>query len=420
MIGRVKIGLLRDKTTIVVLFQNAGNVFAYLFQIGLAKVLTTEDFGSFNALFAISLVLAAPAISVQLLVAKAIVELPEAKQCDRLQRLFGVAFLSALLLTFIVALGLYLVRGQIAVTSAVQLSMTGAIVGSQFLASVLSGAIQGLRLYTAFGFATGLIPLMRFVFLLLAVFASQLGSTVALGLCVASNLVAVIYCARRLPRSGVVKEAWCETWHWIVRALFVGAGSAGMFLGSAFVMFFSNIDIVLVRVYCTETESGQYAASAVIGRIIFLVPMALAQVLFSESVHERTRGKSPLPRLIRSLAMTMLIAGPITLACWIAPELLVRLVVGARYVLAAAYLPWIALAMLSLSLANVILMFLIPTQSAGYIWIFATLAVGLVLSVSAQHGDPAVIAGQLAVATTALVVGLLVYVVLLKPQPQPR
>jgi len=119
--------------------------------------------------------------------------------------------------------------------------------------------------------------------------------------------------------------------------------------------FFYNFDMLLVKSSLDSETAGLYGALLTIGRIIYFIGGAVPLVMFP--VVAGLKNDSSLRRysvLGKSLGLMAVLAVPAYLFIALWPEFMVKIVVGAKYLSIASYLPSFALVMLLLTLVMVL------------------------------------------------------------------
>lgn len=116
----------------------------------------------------------------------------------------------------------------------------------------------------------------------------------------------------------------------------------------------NNSDILLVRRFYDPTSAGQYAALALIGRIVFFATWSVVTTMFPVVAQKQKRGEPHRHLLWISLGIVGGISLPVVLLTFFIPELIIRLLFGSAY-LGVADLLWLyALATTLYALANVV------------------------------------------------------------------
>lgn len=161
-------------------------------------------------------------------------------------------------------------------TSTLAIALAGLTVLPSFLFSVAEGRLQGAgRAHAVAGWSSA----SQVLRLVLAVVV------LVVGLGAVAVLVAVLV--------AIVAAAVGATWH--ARRHFVRTGDAAfnrhswvlIFLTLAFA-WLTSIDVMLVRTYAPEHQSGMFAAAAVLAKLVLIVPTTLSLYLLPRFVHRRS------------------------------------------------------------------------------------------------------------------------------------
>jgi O-antigen/teichoic acid export membrane protein len=117
----------------------------------------------------------------------------------------------------------------------------------------------------------------------------------------------------------------------------------------------NNSDVLLVRRFHEASTAGQYAALALIGRIVFFATWSVVTTMFPIVAQRQKKGEPHRHLLWVSLGIVAGISAPIILAALIFPEFIVTILFGQQY-LGVAHLLWLyALATSLYALANVVI-----------------------------------------------------------------
>jgi O-antigen/teichoic acid export membrane protein len=116
----------------------------------------------------------------------------------------------------------------------------------------------------------------------------------------------------------------------------------------------NNSDILLVRRFYDSESAGQYAALALIGRIVFFATWSVVTTMFPIVARKHKLGEPHRHLLWVSLGIVSAISVPVVILTFFFPKAIVGFLFGAQY-LGIANLLWIyALATTLYALANVI------------------------------------------------------------------
>ncbi len=117
----------------------------------------------------------------------------------------------------------------------------------------------------------------------------------------------------------------------------------------------NNSDILIVRHFFPAESAGQYAALALIGRIVFFATWSVVTAMLPIAAQRHRRGEPHRPLLYASLGAVLAVSLVIVAATVLFPTAIVNVLFGSAY-LAVAPLLWLyALATMFFALANVII-----------------------------------------------------------------
>ena len=164
------------------------------------------------------------------------------------------------------------------------------------------------------------------------------------------SFVASWYVARRIKRSSSVQTQLFNRAEQARFLRYIGPVVLGL-LGQILI---NNSDILLVKHFFPSQDAGQYAALALIGRMVFFATWSVVMVMFPLVTRRQQKGEKHRSLLWCSLGIVALVSGCIILASLLLPGFVVNMLFGKQY-LSIAPLLWVyALATAFYALANVI------------------------------------------------------------------
>lgn len=93
----------------------------------------------------------------------------------------------------------------------------------------------------------------------------------------------------------------------------------------------SHSDVLLVKHYFSNEASGLYNALALIGRIVFFATWSIVTLLFPKVIQREQQGLPHVHLFYRSLLIVIGVGLAITLSCYVAADLIVRLLFGTAF-----------------------------------------------------------------------------------------
>lgn len=137
-------------------------------------------------------------------------------------------------------------------------------------------------------------------------------------------------------------------------------------LASSAVVAMLSIDIIAIKHYFSPEEAGFYAGMATVARIVYFLTAPFTAVLLTSVSMQQSESKNRL-QVRGSVGLILGLGGIAVLAMSLYPQLIIKILVGSKYLLYAGYLPWLALVMILLAVSNAILMYRIALRQYSFI-----------------------------------------------------
>ena len=352
---------------LILILLNSSNIFNYLFQLMVGRALTPADYGTFNALNSMAVILSAPVAVLPLVFSRTTIKLAQSGM-GQVRNLLVKGFRSMI----VIAGGALLVgisimpwlKNYLHLDASLPVLIMLVQLALALVLPVFLGILQGLHRFFPFGLGISSISLGRFLagILLVSVLSWGVNGALlagAIGTCLAISIT--LWSVRDILREqenplpqGLFKE--------------MGKYAFPVFLSTTMVMALGNLDIVLVKHYCSPEEAGLYSIAAILGRIALYLPGVLIVVLFPEAAKAKATGNEDSRILWVSLGLTALLGGSFALACTFWPEPIIVLLFGEKYQAAAGLLTIISLAMAMLAVANVIFTYSLARSEFNFLW----------------------------------------------------
>ena len=375
MIQIIKNNKLYSNSLIFLIGSGLGGVAGYVYNFLMARMLGQVGYGELQSILALTSILGIPLATLSTVIIKYAASIGFGNE-DKWAKLFyllkslTLKLLASGFVFFIVFLALSnFLAGFLKLTSVVPLIIIALAMVIAFLNTVNNGLLQGLQKFkelAVIGLASMAVKIMAGYFLVK--FAFYVSG--ALGALVLSGIIG--YILSWLPLRFLInygkKSAQAVP---VLAKLEMIKYSLPVFLTLFFTTLLINIDLILVKHFFDPADAGQYAALAVIGRIIFFVIGPLVAVMFPMSAaahaHQGDHGK-----ILKNSACIALIVGMIGLAIYfLLPDLIVKIIVGSQFLAIAPYLGWFGLAMLFYSLVYLISQYLLAINQTKFIWLLA-------------------------------------------------
>jgi O-antigen/teichoic acid export membrane protein len=388
---------------LVAIILNSANLFNYLSQIIVARLLPTVDYGAYNALNSFSAIVLAPLGVMPFIITRYTVRLNTLEQVKMLlwkfsQGLFVIGFV--LLITSLLSLSWLKTYLNINSNLPIIITIVTAVLG--LFLPVLSSTLQGLHRLIAYSWVMTGATIIRLIMILILVvwLSGKLNSALLTSLITTGTMLGVCLWLLR----DVLQQPSALLPAGIFREMARYAIPVAIF--SIFTSYVHNLDLVLVQHYLPE-DSGLYATATVLGKIAFFVPIVLAIVLFPEAARNQEEGAENPRFLWLTLWGTALLGGGVALLFNLFPEMIISLLFGKQYIESAPLLQIISIAMALLALSNVIFTYNLAHFRYGFLWFLAG-GVGLLYSlIHFFHDTPLVIAQILLLSTSLIFIGSL-------------
>ena len=385
------------------------NVFAYAYQVLMARLLKPEDYAILTALFGILILEQLSAQVIQSATARI-----GAQYKARGEEAALHVFVRRWTKRTIVGAGLpslAIVLLSPAIAQALSLpTVAVALLGvSLFIAAPLTftgGLLQGLGHFGWFGWYFIVQAVARFV-VGVAFVAFGLGvngafagamSALAAGLALSIVPLAPLF---RAARGAVhtVELGRAETRFFLLASVIMLAYAA-----------LTNIDAVAGRALLPVADAGAYAGAITMAKVVLFAPIAVGFILLERTARAHARGEDTDKALFLALAFVLGTSGIVTIAYLLAPAFFTSLVVGGQYPLTAALVgPYAIAALLNALLSLWIAHFIGRGEMRfGLLLAFAVvLEVGLIISTS--HDAATLVRVVLGVAVIAQAAALATY-----------
>jgi glycosyltransferase involved in cell wall biosynthesis/O-antigen/teichoic acid export membrane protein len=348
------------------------NAIQLVFTLVFTRMLGSTDYGSLAALISAFLILLVGGQAIQVAAAR---EVALGRLGDDAQMAATIAAWTRRLVVGAIAAGAAgwilrdLLAGLVGVpehpVAAAAILPTGAL---WLLVSLQRGVLQGLGAFVPVGVSLVLEALGRLVCGLILVLAGAgvtgafLGSPLTL---VLTSIALAAVLVRRVPGgTGAVAESLRS----LVRGAWAPIG------GLALLALLQNVDVIIVKHQVGGDGAGAYAAAAVAAKAVIWVAIGIGLHLLPEATRRAAGGLDPLPVLRRALAVLAVVAAPALLVFVAAPETVLRLAFGPRFVAAADALPVLGLAMTVLAGAYLTVQYMLALRRTNFLWVLAVVA----------------------------------------------
>ena len=119
----------------------------------------------------------------------------------------------------------------------------------------------------------------------------------------------------------------------------------------------TNIDVVVAKQSFSDVDAGHYAAAAIFGKVVLLLPLAVGIVLLPRVAAAAEEGRRGFRLLARALVLVVGACGAVTLVGYLAPHAITLVTVGSEYVDAEDLYGPYGVAMLGFAVVAILVLF---------------------------------------------------------------
>ena len=354
---------------LILIIANSANVAQYASQLILGRYLKVVDYGIFNAVNSLSLVVVTFVAVIPFIVSKYLIRYQDNLDFRNilLQKIrFVVLFSNLFLFVFLFLLADH-IRLFLKIDSLTPIYIFIVLIFLNVVYTLYDSILQGLRMYVTHAMQSTVLVLFRLLLILvLVVYLSHSYNAALLSQVFATIIVlAFIYViSRKTTRVTnknihIPREIYKEMFHY----------SIPVAITWGILIIISYMDIPLVKHYFDEYQAGIYSSASIIGKIGFFLPTVLLHAFFPEVINNDKLGKSSIPLLAFMLGITFLICLSYVLVVFFFKDLMITLLFGEKYLLAGEYLTKITIFMSIVGVITVLFNFFLAKEIYYYLYI---------------------------------------------------
>lgn len=357
----------------------------YLTHPVLARIMDVETYGEFEALFAILAIANVPSATILTVVKKYTSSYLSQNEVGKIHTLFKLASKYVLVLGIIFLLVLSLCSPYI--SSFLQISSNAPIIIltiallASFLTAINNGILNGFQKFIAFSSNNLLAAAARLTCVAVLVWIGFALNGAILGL-VLSGLLAFLF---SLYQTNFLMKDKKETDIDIDLKHVIKYSIPTFFILLSLNLIY-NLDIILTKHYFSQEEAGLYASIALTGRLMFFVTTSIAVAMFPMASVAHTKHGHANKILLNSILLLASVAGIFLIGFFAFPELIIKILLGEKFMGISQYLGWFGVAMATLSMLNLIIQYLLSIGRTQFVY-FLTLGPALLFYFIYQYHD---------------------------------
>lgn len=330
------------------------NVINYAYQIVMGNVLSIEEYGSLNALLALSTIASVPSGAFLMAASRVTAQCIAANSTKSLDLQLNTIFVGSVLLG-----SLFLVTGCIlsapiakalGIDSIPSVVITILFVGLNCIYPVLSGVLQGASRFVEYGLSSIVSMLSKLIVSLLFI-ACGLGLAGALAGLALSPICAGVFCYLRitdlfkLSTPNVVSKKTVD----LLRSF------GGLLIAQALLAAVTNGDALLIKIMFDPEAAGIYSSGMVLAKIPMYAASAIVAALFPLAASVSAHRKESFALFKKSILYGGIISFAFALLLNIFGKQLMQLLFNSCYLPAVEHLPVVTFLSISITLITILL-----------------------------------------------------------------
>ena len=351
-------GELLQASTILFCLNILASGLNYFCQLVMARVLSVESYGTVNTIFSFMMIIAVPGTTLTMLVAKYYAgdNFNLGKRSYLKQQIKNVCILTAFVAIILFCFQNFLFK-VLSINDSIVLIMTIILASFGYFQPLYSGVFSGKKCFILVGIYSLFIPIYK----LLAIGGAYLFSEedklrlyVVLGLMILGVVITAIYGhikAYRIIESDKEKLKGKEH-------IYTREDINILFLNMS-LMLYMNIDLLSVRYYGNETESGLYSAVLLFGRIIYYFSTTLGTVLLPSVADGALTYKERKRTLNKAIVLMIAFAAVSMIPINLFKNFFIEILYGVEYLQASKYVIYVSIISLSLSLYTIMVNYVV-------------------------------------------------------------
>ena len=374
---------------LILIIANFASVAQYASQLILGRYLKVVDYGIFNAVNSLSLVVVPFVAVMPFIVSKYLIRYQDNIDLRNilLQKIKFVVLFSNLFLFVSLYLLANHIRLFLKIDSLTPIYIFIVLISLNVIYTLYDSILQGLRMYVTRAMQSTVLVLLRLLLILvLVVYLSHSYNAALLSQVFATIIVLafIYFFTRKITRLTnkkihIPRGIYKEMFHY----------SIPVAITYGILIIISYMDIPLVKHYFEEYQAGIYSSASIIGKIGFFLPTVLLHAFFPEVMNNDKLGKSSIPLLAFMLGITFLICSSYVLVVFFFKEIMITLLFGEKYLLAGEYLTRMTIFMSIVGVITVLFNFFLAKEIYHYLYISVfILVLGVFVFVFSEMNSP--------------------------------
>lgn len=366
-----------------------GNIFSYLFNMFMGRMLGPEGYGELTVLLSFFMVASVANGAILTITMRYSGELYFSKNYESLRKFYNFMQKNVIYLSLAIVLLLLIFLKPVAaffsISSWLTLLPVLAAVLFILVLTVNKGFLQGVQRFTAVSYIGAIELILRFVIGFVLVYAGwQIYGALA-GITLAT-ILAFIISIFAIKKVDLTAQTNANQTAGFDKKEMISYGLP-VLISSIMLILSLNMDIFLVKHYFSASDAGLYAAISVISKIILYIGSPVISVMFPMISEQRAKGEKHYKVFLFSLLLTLAVSLLVLGVYSIAPGSVIKILYGTKYTAYYNLLPEIGLAFLFYSLVNLMTNYYMAIKDFAYVWFYAIIMILQIVAVYFWHSD---------------------------------
>ena len=339
---RVKAAL-KDQTvsgTVVVttgLF--VSSIFSYFLQFALARYLSVQEYGDFNALLSLFYIIGVPSTVLGISIIKVVSELKAEKEYEKVSGLFWNLSLFSLIFGAILALLFVVLQKQIGLYLKIidqqALNVYAVVILLSFLSLIPQSFLQGLLKFNSYALYVVILGLLRLAIPVMFVLVGY-GVAGAYG-GISVVVILTFFISLLLLKSELINKIHKISFKKYYKRILTF--SASVLLVNLGLMLLNNIDVLLVKRFFQPETAGYYAGVVTVGKILLFGAGTVSVVMFPQISEAHAKNQKVYEKLKKFLTLQFIIVAAGVSVFSIVPALIVKIMFGPAFLPTVPFIP---------------------------------------------------------------------------------
>lgn len=396
---------------VIIIGSSIGNVFNYLFNLSMGRLLTVVEYGILASLISLFNIFIVFSVSITTVFSKFSASFIAKNKNDHIGILFkkGTMFIGliGLIITLLIIIMSASIANFLKIKDILLIDLIAISLFFSFLSSVASGILQGLFRFFNYSMVYVLGALSKVILAIIFVFLSfhVFGPVWAILLSTGIAYLAAIYSLKNFLYKDKIKGLVLPNLH----GELVSYGLP-VLLSSIGLTLIYTMDVILVKHFFSGVAAGQYAALSLMGRSIFFIVAPLSSVFFTLIAQKKERNENLSGTVFMSVALTAAPAIILSGVYFLFPGLILHVFFPAKeYLVLVPYLGPFSIFILFYTLSNLLNSYYLSIGQTSVYFLTLIAAILEILYIVLFHNSLTQVVNGMVLLSFLLLIALLMY-----------